>query len=425
LPVNRKPKLFYGYIIVFACFISSAVMWGTLYSFGVFFSPILAEFGWTRAQTSAAYSFCIILSAFLSILVGRLTDKFGPRPIMTACGLSLGLGYVLTSWITALWHLYIFYGLLIGFGMSGAYVPLLSTVGRWFIKRRGIMTGISSAGGGVGAIIIPPIVGWLIYNYQWRTSYVIVGIVALLLIIMSAQFLKRDPAQVGLAPYGGNIEKDNKSNLEADSYSLTESIHKWQLWVLCAMFACNLLPLSSIVVHIVAHARGLGILESSGVKIIAFIGAGGIAGRILLTGAADRIGNKTSIIIGFSLMLCSMLWVTISKELWMLFLFGFIFGFASQGLISVMPLIISELFGLGSLGALLGIVNAGGAIGEATGPILTGWIFDNTLSYQLAFICCAVLSFMGIALTILLRSTNRVRLNREESPYGKGTGTTN
>ncbi|MBW2610013.1 MAG: MFS transporter, partial [Deltaproteobacteria bacterium] len=386
-----------------------------LYSFGVFFSPILTEFGWTRAQTSAAYSFCIILSAFLSILVGRLTDRFGPRLVMTACGLSLGLGYVLTSWITAIWHLYIFYGLLIGFGMSGAYVPLLATVSRWFIKRRGIMTGISSAGGGVGAIIIPPIVGWLIYNYQWRTSYMIMGIVALLLIIMSAQLLKRDPAQIGLAPYGGNTEKNDTGNPEADSYSLTESMHTWQLWVLCAIFACNLLPLSAMVVHIVVHAIGLGILESSGVKIIAFIGAGGIIGRIILAGAADRIGNKTAIIIGFSLMMFSMLWVTISRELWMLFIFGFVFGFSSQGLISVMPLVISELFGLGSLGALLGIVNAGGAIGEATGPILTGWIFDITTSYHWAFICCAVLSFIGIILTILLRSTNGLRLKKEES----------
>jgi MFS family permease len=216
-------------------------------------------------------------------------------------------------------------------------------------------------------------------------------------------------------PYGGNAELDDTVNQEAGSYSLTESMHTWQLWVLCAIFACNLLPLSSTVVHIVSHGEGLGISASSGAKIFSFYGAGGIAGRILLAGGADRIGNKTANIIGFSIMMSSMLWLTISKELWMLFLFGFVFGFASHGLICVMPLIISELFGLGSLGALLGIVNTGGAIGEAIGPVLTGWIFDITMSYQLAFICCAVLSFMGIVLTILLRSTNGVRLTNEST----------
>jgi len=99
-----------------------------------------------------------------------------------------------------------------------------------------------------------------------------------------------------------------------------------------------------------------------------------------------------------------------AKEVWMLYLFGVAFGFASNGLIALMPPMIAELFGLGSLGVLLGIVNAGGAIGEATGPVLTGGIFDITGSYQWAFLICAALSVIGIILSTLLRPTNRDRL---------------
>ena len=404
---TKKPKFFYGYIIVSASFLSTTVMWGTLYSFGVFFEPVLTEFGWTRAATSAAYSFCILLSAFVSIIMGRLTDKFGPRLVMTVCGFSLGLGYLLMSQISAIWQLYVFYGLIIGIGMSGAYVPLLSTVGRWFAKRRGMMSGIASAGGGAGAIIMPPLARWLISTYGWRVSYSVVGIIALVSIILAAQFLKRDPSQIGQLPHGGDKVTGDKIYLEAGSFSLQEAMHTRQFWLLCALFACTLLPLSAIVVHVVIHATGLGILAASAANIIAFIGIGGIIGRIILASAGDRIGNKSAMIIGFILMAAALLWLMAAKEVWMLYLFGVAFGFASNGLIALMPPMIAELFGLGSLGVLLGIVNAGGAIGEATGPVLTGGIFDITGSYQWAFLICAALSVIGIILSTLLRPTNR------------------
>ena len=405
--MTKKRGFFYGYIIVLASFFSTAVMWGTLYSFGIFFEPVLTEFGWTRAATSAAYSFCILLSAFVSIVTGRLTDRFGPRLVMTVCGLSLGLGYLLMSLVSAIWQLYVFYGLLIGIGMSGAYVPLLSTVGRWFRSKRGMMTGLASAGVGVGAIIIPPMVGWLISVYQWRTSYIIIGIIALVLVILAAQFLKRDPSQLGQLPYGAGEAKESKLNSEAGSFSFQEAMHTRQFWLLCALFACNLLPLSAVVVHIVIHATGLGIFAASAAYIMAFMGGGGIIGRIVLAGVGDRLGNKSAMIIGFIVMAAALLWVMVTKEMWTLYLFGAAFGFASHGLIAVMPPMIAELFGLGSLGVLLGIVNAGGAIGEGTGPVLAGRIFDITGSYQWAFLICAALSIIAIILASLLRPTHK------------------
>jgi len=404
---TKKPRFFYGYIIVSASVLSTAVMWGTLYSFGVFFKPLLTEFGWTRAATSAAYSFCILLSAFVSIIMGRLTDKLGPRLVMTGCGFSLGLGYLLMSQVTAIWQLYALYGLLIGIGMSGAYVPLLSTVGRWFTSKRGMMSGIASAGGGIGAIIIPPIVGWLISLYQWRTSYIITGIVALVLVTLPAQFLKRDPGQIGQLPDGKGEVKKDKTDLEAGSFPFREAMHTKQFWLLCGIFACTLLPLSAMVVHIVIHAIGLGISATGAANIVAFIGGGGTIGRIALAGAGDRIGTRSAMIIGFILMTASFFWVMTAKEVWMLYLFGAAFGFASHGPIAVMPPLIAELFGLGSLGILLGIVNAAGAIGEGAGPVLTGGIFDITGSYQWAFMLCAAIGIIGIILGSLLTPINK------------------
>lgn len=194
---DSKPKFFYGYIIVGAGFVISLLTVGTYTSFGVFFKPLSSEFGWTRAMTSGAYSLNMILWGSLSIITGRLNDRFGPRIVITACGFIFGAGYLLMSRISALWQFYLFYGVIIAIGLSGCFTPIASTITRWFTKRRGLATGIVISGIGVGTIIIPPLASQLISIYGWRTSYTILGITTLVLLIISAQFLRRDPGQTG------------------------------------------------------------------------------------------------------------------------------------------------------------------------------------------------------------------------------------
>lgn len=255
---HRKPKLFYGYIVVGVTFLILVVMFGTFYSFGIFFNPLLAEFGWTRAITSGAFSLCLLLFGFLSIITGRLSDRFGPKIVVTACGFILGLGHLLMSQIGAIWQLYLFYGVMMGIGMSGGFVPLVSTVARWFAKRRGIMTGIVVAGIGVGIMTIPPITSWLIASYGWRTSYIIVGIITLVLLVPVAQFLKRDPGQMARLPYGENGLEEKGLGLQARGFSLKEAVHMSQFWMFFAMMFCFGIFLNIIMVHIVPHATEIG-----------------------------------------------------------------------------------------------------------------------------------------------------------------------
>ena len=123
-----QPKFFYGYVVVIAGFLILVSMYGTLYSFGVFFKPVLAEFGWARATTSGAYSLCFLLSGALAMAAGRLSDRFGPTAVMSCSGLLLGLGYFLTSKMSTVWELYLYYGVIVGIGMGGGIAPSLSTV---------------------------------------------------------------------------------------------------------------------------------------------------------------------------------------------------------------------------------------------------------------------------------------------------------
>ncbi len=166
----KKPAFFYGYIIVLSGLIIALVVWGSQYSYGVFFKPLLAEFGWTRAATSGAYSLNLVLQGVFGFIAGRLCDRFGPRGVVTICGVLLGVGYLLMSQVQAIWHIYLFFGILISAGTCG-FVPIMSTAVRWFVKRRGLMSGIIMAGTGVGITAVPPLANMLIASYDWRTAY--------------------------------------------------------------------------------------------------------------------------------------------------------------------------------------------------------------------------------------------------------------
>ena len=400
---DKQPRFFYGYVIVLASFPVIAIMWGTMYSFGVFFESILTEFGWPRATTSIAYSLAMLMGGLLSIGTGKLNDRFGPRLVMTGCGISLGLGYLLMSQVSSLWQLYLLYGALIGIGMSGAWVPLLSTIAHWFVRRRGMVTGITVSGLSLGIMIIPPIVSQLIAAYGWRTAYVVTGIIALLLIVSASQLLKRDPSQIGQLAYGEEKVALENSKLEIKGFSLQEAIHTQQLWMLYIMYFSFLFCVGTIAVHMVIHATGLGLSRTGAASILTVYGGGSIFGRLTVGTASDKIGTRRASTTSLILMSAALLWLTTAQDAWMLYPIAAIFGFGYGGFTALMSLMPAELFGLRSLGVILGFILFGAEIGEAIGPVLAGHIFDITNSYQMAFLISTAVALTGTIMTLLVK----------------------
>ncbi|MBA7685014.1 L-lactate transporter [subsurface metagenome] len=398
-----KPRFFYGYIVVAVAFISLMVIIGTHHSFGVFFKPLVTEFGWTRAITSGAFSLSAIMLGLFGTIMGWLTDKIGPRIVLSICGFLFGLGFILMSQVGTVWQLYLFYGVIIGIGRSGVWVPLASTVAKWFAARRSLMTGVIMAGMSVGGLIIPLVASWLILTYQWRTSYLILGVVVLPIVISAAQFLRRDPTQMGQVPYHHNESEGTSSKLETKSLSLSEALYTKQFWMAFGIeFSLGLCGYS-IMIHIVPHAIDLGISAVNAASILATISCLGIVGQIVLGVAGDRIGNRQVFIICFILMSAALLWLTPAIEMWKLYLFAAIFGFAFGGAgVSESPLA-AMLFGLRSHGLIYGVLNFGFTIGASIGPFLAGYIFDITNSYQIAFIGCAGIAIFGAILATVLK----------------------
>ncbi len=404
---DRKSKLFYGYIVVAAAFLIMVVMWGAFFSFGVFLEPLLAEFGWTRALTSGTFSLALLLFGFLGIITGRLTDKFNPRIVLTASGFLFGLGYLLMSQVNAIWQLYLFYGVMVGVGMSGNVVPLTATVARWFIKRRGTMTGITVSGIGIGILVMPPLVNWLISGYGWRNAYFIVGLITLVLTVLAAQFLKRDPRQIGQLAYGEAGSEENGLGLQASGFSFQEAIRTRQFWILGAIVFCFGFFWQTISAHVVSHGIRLGISAAYATSVLAVIGGISVAGRIVLGGIGDRTGSKLAFVIAFALMSVALFWLQLARELWMLYLFAVVFSFGYGGESTLRPLMVAELFGLREHGVIHGAVLIGSTTGGAIGPLVAGYIFDVTGSYQLAFLIGAIISVIGLILILSIKPARR------------------
>jgi MFS family permease len=400
---RARPRFFYGHIVVGAALLIMAIIYGAYNSFGVFFEPLVIDFNWTRTTISGALSLSWIMQGALSIIMGRLTDRFGPRVVLTICGFLIGLGYLLMSQIGAVWQLYLFYGVIIGSGMGGSWVPMVSTIARWFVKRRNLMTGIVLTGVSIGTLIAPPVATRLISAYDWRTSYIIVGSIVLVAVVLVAQLLRRDPTWTKQRPYGESEGQKQEFLLETPPLSLGKAVRTRQFWLASGMFFCFGFCVYTIMAHIVLDATGLGMSSISAPNILATIGGLSLVGRIVLGSAADRFGNRQVFIIGFILMAAALFWLVPNKEVWGLYLFAAVFGFAFGGCATSESPLVAGLFGLSSHGLILGVMNLlGFTFGAAIGPLIAGYIFDMTSRYQLAFIVSGAVSVVGLILTVLL-----------------------
>jgi MFS family permease len=401
---HTEPRFFYGYIVVAASLLIILITYGIRTSFGVFFKPIINEFDWTRALISGAVTLSMVMQGLWGILMGRLNDKFGSRSVITLCCFISGLGLLLMYFISSAWQLYLFYGVIFGVGMGGVFVALFSTVTRWFVKRRGIMTGIVAAGIGAGTLIMAPISDWLISVYDWRVSYLILGSIAMVIGIITAQFLRRDPSQMGLVPYGQNESRvENTSSSVTEGLSLKETVATRQFWMLAIVFFSLGYNIFAVTVHIVPHIIDLQISATTAALILAVSGGIQAVGGILLGGIADKVGNRRVLIIGFILISASMFWLLPIKSVWMFYLFAVIYGIGVSGGGIMEPIIVAELFGIKSHGLILGVVSFVFTIGGAVGPFVTGYLYDLNGNYQIAFLLCAVLAVVAIILAALLR----------------------
>lgn len=398
-----EPRFFYGYVIVFVAFSLQIFGWGISNSFSVFFKSFEADFGWSRAVISSAMSFSLLVAGITGVLQGKLNDRFGPRLLMTGGGILLGAGYLLMSRVSTLWEYYLYCTFIIGIGISGNDIVLLSTAARWFVKKRGTITGLIKVGTGVGMLIMPLFINWLITGYGRRTTFLILGVIILIGYVSLSQYLVRDPARMGLSPDGSRDENLMERAFVEMGLEIKEVIRTRQWWTICISLSFVMFSISTILFHIIPHAMDLGISSANAANVLATVGAVSIAGRFVMGAAGDKIGTKSALVICFLCLTIGLIWLQLSDKLWMLLLFAVIHGFAHGGFFTLISPLLADLFGTRSHGVIFGLVFSISTVGGAIGPVVAGYMFDITGSYEIIFLVLTGMSTLGLIATALLK----------------------
>lgn len=403
-----EPKFFYGWLITGAASVVMIVCFGVQYSFGIFFKSLIAEFGWTRAATSGIFSLYMIMRAVFSIAMGYFSDRRGPRLIVAIGGFSMGLGLLLSSRVNAIWQLYLLFGLMGGLGAASFYVPLASTLSKWFIKKRGLVLGILTAGMGLGTVIFSPLIEFLISTYNWRSSYIILGVITLVTILTSALLLRESPEEMGLQPDGRKINNEGHQKIGPQNscdkgFPLKKAILRVPFWLLLFIEVINYMATITPMVHIVPYATDAGISPMVAAGIIAAIGGFSILGRLILGAISDRVGAKNLLPLTFIGEAVMLFFLILSKDATMFYIFAVIFGFAYGGSVPLIPAMTASYFGLGSMGAIFGTISFAGVLGGALGPFMAGYIYDVTKKYTIAFLTVGILASVAAVLSYYLR----------------------
>jgi MFS family permease len=394
-----RPRLFYGYIVLAASFLAMVVIHGTVNTFGVFFNPLQEYFGASRAAISAINSLSFMVMGFGAALMGFLTDRFGPRLVLSFGTAIFGFGYIMMSQVSALWQAYLVFAI-IGIGFSPSDVVPLSIVVRWFARRRGMMSGIAKVGTGVGMTVVPVVASILIERFGWPVAFRVLGVFAMLTVVPLAQLLKRDPREVGLLPDGEALAEPNGRIPPETGLPFHQAVRTPQFWLVCGFYASLLFAAQSVMTHVVPYALDLdpGISKTAAAGIIATIGGSSIAGRLVMGFSSDRIGRKRGILISFIVLVTALSWLLFSRDIWMLYVFAAVYGFNHGGFFAQVSPFLAWLFGTRSQGSLLGIVIFSGTFVGGVSPVITGRIFDVTHSYTLAFLVLLSAAVVGLIL---------------------------
>jgi MFS family permease len=281
----------------------------------------------------------------------------------------------------------------------------MATVSRWFDKKRGLAAGIASSGVGLGPLIIAPFATYILLNYSWRTSFIVVGLVAWLVVLPISRLLRGTPREIVTLPDDAKEAPEDITNgfLLPTGLSLREAIRTRSYWVITLIYLSFSSSSFFIMAHIVPHVTDVGFSAMEAAAILGIIGGAAIAGRVLMGIVSDRVGRKFALFICALLLGAAVLWLIWADAFWMLQLFALLFGFAFGGMGSTLAALISDTFGVGRIGTILGVLEACFGLGGAIGPAAGGFIFDVNNSYIMAFLLGAIEMFTAALIVFLIR----------------------
>jgi MFS family permease len=416
-----KLPFFYGWVVVIVTFVTMGIGVNARTAFSLFYPPILSEFGWERGVTAGAFSFGFVVSGIMSPLIGRLMDHGGPRAVMELGIALMGGGLLLAPLTREPWHLYVTIGVMVGAGsVCLGYSGFSLFLPNWFIRRRGLATGIAFAGVGIGSVTLLPWVQHLIEQTGWRTACTAMGLMVLIVLAPINLLLRKRPEDIGLLPDGDAAPTATStkpvSNIVdpvwvATDWTLARALRTARFWWIALGYFCGLYIWYAVQVHQTKFLLDIGFSPNVGVWALGVVSLLGIPGQIVMGHVSDRIGRESIWAIsclGFAICFAALIALKYEPSLWLVYLMVFTQGALGYGLTSVMGAVVLEIFQGAHYGSIFGTIMLSALAGGAAGPWVTGLLHDLAGTYTIAFAIGIGVSVLS-AVAIWQASPGRVR----------------
>jgi MFS family permease len=374
-------KSSYRWVIVAAGGLMGCVAIGALFSLPVFLQTMSQATGWSRTGISSAMTLGFIAMGFASFGWGALLDRWGPRPVLLTGATLLGLSIALASRATNLLEFQIVYGLFVGVAAGAIFAPLMATVTGWFDTHRSLAVSLVSAGMGMAPVTVSPFAAWLISSHDWRTSQLIIGIAALIVLIPAA-LLVRAPPVVAVGSNSG----DPSSAAEAPGMTVSEALRSRPLIILAVTNFLCCATHSGPIFHTVSYALTCGLPIAAAVSIYSVEGLAGLAGRVVFGLLGDRLGAKPVLVAGLLVQAFAAGAYFFARELSEFYAVATVFGLAYAGVMPLYAVLARENFPMRMMGTIIGATAMAASLGMAIGPLAGGWIYDAYATYGWLYI---------------------------------------
>ena len=396
-------KIFYGWWIVGACFLIAFYMAGVVaYGFTAFFKPIAKEFGWSYTQISLAASLRGLEMGMFAPIFGYLVDRFGSRRLVFCGTLTIGFGLVFVSRTNSLT---MFYGafLILALGRSACSgTVLMAAVARWFRRNVGKALGIMSSGMGASGILVLLIV-WLIDLYQWRTTFVILGLGTWLVGIPLSFVIRDRPEQYGYDLDGETSAEQVETPRSQDAeVGFKEVLKSSTFWHLTLAQTIRRMVAIAVITHIMPYLSSIGMSRSIAALLAASIPLLSILGRFGFGWLGDIFDKRYMMAWSYSCLGGGLLALSYVQETWVIFPFLILFPLSWGGM-ALSGAIVREYFGAASFGKILGVIGGIGTIGVVIGPSVAGWTYDTLGSYHPIWLIFAATSVIPVALVLTIK----------------------
>jgi len=405
---GNKSGFFYGWwICIGGAFVMAMSSGINFHGFGNFIIPLSREFGWSRTTVSAVFSLARLEAGFIGPAEGWAVDRMGPRKLMLVGIPLMGVGFVLLSQVSGLFTFMLVYILGITLGNSlGMHVPASAAVANWFNRKRGLAFGIMWSGVGLGGLLVP-VLGWAIDAYGWRDASIFVGVVVILVGFPIAALMRHRPEQYGFLPDGEKVLKQSPKegtvvfDREDADFTAREALQTSSFWYLSLSIMARSLVTGGVGLHLVPYFIGLGASPVEAATYAGSVGVISIPGRFGLSYLGDYFNRRYMMAISLLFMTVSIVLLATADSL-SSSIPGLIAYSISQGGISVIPqAIIADYFGRKAFSTISGFRSSIQMIGIIIGPVVSGFVYDETGSYEWAFLGFAAASVVSMFLVIM------------------------